>query len=110
MLFGPKRHFNAVGGGPPSMSAVPRHAPAPTASAEGALISRPCWPPYLLEISTNEARFSERSGGGPCPSSPEMGSRLSHTDARGQVRMVDVGAKPETARQAVATAAVKMAL
>lgn len=39
-----------------------------------------------------------------------MGSRLSHTDARGQVRMVDVGAKPETARQAVATAAVKMAL
>jgi cyclic pyranopterin phosphate synthase len=39
-----------------------------------------------------------------------MSSRLSHTDARGQVRMVDVGAKPETARVAVATAVVKMAL
>src|SRR4051812_35178843 len=39
-----------------------------------------------------------------------MSSRLSHTDARGQVRMVDVGAKAETARVAVATAAVKMAL
>ena len=38
-----------------------------------------------------------------------MAARLSHTDARGQVRMVDVGAKPETARQAVASAAVKMA-
>jgi cyclic pyranopterin phosphate synthase len=38
-----------------------------------------------------------------------MASRLSHTNARGQVRMVDVGAKRETARQAVATAAVRMA-
>jgi len=38
-----------------------------------------------------------------------MAARLSHTDARGQVRMVDVGAKPETERQAVASAAVKMA-
>ena len=38
-----------------------------------------------------------------------MPARLSHTDARGQVRMVDVGAKPETDRLAVATAAVKMA-
>ena len=38
-----------------------------------------------------------------------MAVRLSHTDARGQVRMVDVGAKPETDRQAVASAAVKMA-
>jgi len=38
-----------------------------------------------------------------------MAARLSHTDARGQVRMVDVGAKPETDRQAVASAAVKMA-
>ncbi|MBC8132897.1 MAG: cyclic pyranopterin monophosphate synthase MoaC [Deltaproteobacteria bacterium] len=37
-----------------------------------------------------------------------MSTRLSHTDARGRVRMVDVGAKPETAREAVASAAVRM--
>ncbi len=34
--------------------------------------------------------------------------RLSHLDARGAARMVDVAAKPETARAAVASAAVKM--
>src|SRR5689334_21979132 len=37
-----------------------------------------------------------------------MPARLSHTDARGRARMVDVGAKPETAREAVASAAVRM--
>jgi cyclic pyranopterin phosphate synthase len=37
-----------------------------------------------------------------------MSARLSHTDARGRVRMVDVGTKPETAREAVASAAVRM--
>jgi cyclic pyranopterin phosphate synthase len=37
-----------------------------------------------------------------------MGARLSHADARGQARMVDVGGKPETAREAVASAAVRM--
>src|SRR5204862_2258530 len=53
-----------------------------------------------------------------CPANPpprradraaDMGPRLTHTDARGQVHMVDVGPKPETARRAVASAAVKMA-
>jgi cyclic pyranopterin phosphate synthase len=34
--------------------------------------------------------------------------RLSHVDARGRVRMVDVGAKPETAREAVASGDVRM--
>jgi cyclic pyranopterin phosphate synthase len=34
--------------------------------------------------------------------------RLSHLDARGAARMVDVAAKPETARAATASAAVKM--
>ena len=33
---------------------------------------------------------------------------LTHVDARGRVRMVDVGAKPETAREAVAEADVRM--
>jgi cyclic pyranopterin phosphate synthase len=33
---------------------------------------------------------------------------LSHVDARGRVRMVDVGAKPETAREAVATGSIRM--
>ena len=40
-----------------------------------------------------------------------MGTRkrsLTHLDERGRARMVDVGAKPETERVAVATAAVKM--
>jgi cyclic pyranopterin monophosphate synthase len=34
--------------------------------------------------------------------------RLTHVDERGRVRMVDVGAKPETARRAVAEATVRM--
>jgi cyclic pyranopterin phosphate synthase len=34
--------------------------------------------------------------------------RLSHVDARGAARMVDVAGKPETARTATASAAVKM--
>ena len=34
--------------------------------------------------------------------------RLSHVDARGAARMVDVAAKPETVRAATASAAVKM--
>jgi len=35
-------------------------------------------------------------------------ARLSHLDARGAARMVGVGAKPETARRAVASAEVRM--
>ena len=99
MLFGRKRHFNATAA---ALSSMPGQVTrrGPTAGAEGALISRSCRPLHLLEMSSIRAGLS----------SPEMRSRLSHTDARGHVRMVDVGAKPETARQAVATAAVKMAL
>lgn len=37
-----------------------------------------------------------------------MAKRLTHLDARGRARMVDVGDKPETERVAVASAAVKM--
>ncbi len=36
------------------------------------------------------------------------GARLSHVDERGAARMVPVGAKPETARRAVASAEVRM--
>ena len=35
-------------------------------------------------------------------------ARLTHLDGRGQARMVDVGEKPETARAATASAAVRM--
>jgi len=35
-------------------------------------------------------------------------SGLSHVDARGRVRMVDVAAKPETEREAVAEASIRM--
>ena len=37
-----------------------------------------------------------------------MGDRLTHLDEQGQARMVDVGAKPETAREAVARGRVHM--
>jgi cyclic pyranopterin phosphate synthase len=37
-----------------------------------------------------------------------MRARLSHLEARGQAHMVDVGAKPETLREAVASASVRM--
>jgi cyclic pyranopterin phosphate synthase len=40
--------------------------------------------------------------------SPVMSRRLSHVDARGRVRMVDVGDKPVTARVAVARGRVFM--
>jgi cyclic pyranopterin phosphate synthase len=39
---------------------------------------------------------------------PPPASRLSHVDHRGRVQMVDVGAKPETAREAVAACEVRM--
>ena len=42
---------------------------------------------------------------------PKQRSRrggLSHVDARGRVRMVDVGAKPETDREAVAAAEIRV--
>jgi cyclic pyranopterin phosphate synthase len=38
-----------------------------------------------------------------------VAGKLSHADARGRARMVDVGAKPETAREAAASAEVRMA-
>jgi cyclic pyranopterin monophosphate synthase len=37
-----------------------------------------------------------------------MSDRLTHTDERGQARMVDVAAKAETHRRAVATALIRM--
>ena len=40
---------------------------------------------------------------------PDSMARLSHLDARGRVRMVDVSAKAETAREAVARGSVRMA-
>jgi cyclic pyranopterin phosphate synthase len=38
-----------------------------------------------------------------------MGGELTHLDEHGNARMVDVGAKPQTARRAVARAIVRMA-
>ncbi len=37
-----------------------------------------------------------------------MGEQLTHLDERGEARMVDVGAKPETVREAVARGRVRM--
>ncbi len=39
---------------------------------------------------------------------PKAGNVLTHADARGRVRMVDVGDKPVTAREAVARGAIAM--
>ena len=36
------------------------------------------------------------------------GKKLSHVDARGRVKMVDVGAKPATAREAIARGSIAM--
>ena len=38
-----------------------------------------------------------------------MAKRLSHVDAAGRIRMVDVGAKPVTAREAVARGQIRIA-
>jgi len=38
-----------------------------------------------------------------------MAKRLTHVDARGRVKMVDVGAKPVTDREAVARGSIRMA-
>jgi cyclic pyranopterin phosphate synthase len=40
--------------------------------------------------------------------SPKTTARLSHVDARGGVRMVDVGAKPVSAREAVAEGRIRI--
>jgi cyclic pyranopterin monophosphate synthase len=42
------------------------------------------------------------------PASVAKASRLTHVDARGRVRMVDVGDKPVTAREAVARGTISM--
>jgi len=39
---------------------------------------------------------------------PQTSSKLSHVDRRGRVKMVDVGAKPVTDRQAVARGTITM--
>jgi cyclic pyranopterin monophosphate synthase len=40
--------------------------------------------------------------------SPRSTARLSHVDARGEVRMVDVGAKPVSAREAIAEGRIRI--
>jgi cyclic pyranopterin monophosphate synthase len=47
--------------------------------------------------------------GGLTPDGPEPGARLSHLDPSGAARMVDVSAKPETRREAVAGCRVLLA-
>src|SRR3982750_2333477 len=41
-------------------------------------------------------------------STSPMARKLSHVDARGRVRMVDVGAKPITEREAIARGSIRM--
>jgi len=61
-------------------------------------------------MRNRNARLRERSPPAPraLSSRHPVAAKLSHTDARGRARMVDVGGKPETAREALASAEVRM--
>src|SRR5262245_49298098 len=61
-----------------------------------------------MPSSRRMPRSARRSGLGARGSGPG-GPTLSHVDERGHVRMVDVGAKAVTAREAIATGRVTMA-
>jgi cyclic pyranopterin phosphate synthase len=52
--------------------------------------------------------MKNRRGPGPGARGPKPGTRLSHVDARGRARMVDVGAKPITRREAVARGRIRI--
>ncbi len=65
----------------------------------------------MVEANAGE-RTVEHIGGGAPPAGteyPPLPTELSHVDARGQVRMVDVGAKPDTERTAIAEGYIFMA-
>ena len=54
------------------------------------------------------SRRSGLSSGRPARGSGAGGRKLSHVDARGEIRMVDVSAKPVSAREAVARGRIRM--
>ncbi len=58
--------------------------------------------------ATSAAPTSTTSASSSVPDSVREESRLTHLDTRGQARMVDVGAKAETVREAVAQAVITM--
>ncbi|MCW8131657.1 MAG: cyclic pyranopterin monophosphate synthase MoaC [Planctomycetota bacterium] len=62
-----------------------------------------CWSRWPLRRSSRRRPVS-------VPRTPRnrKPSRLTHLDARGRAQMVDVGAKPDTAREAVAEALLRM--
>jgi len=49
-----------------------------------------------------------KTANGHRPAADEDGPTLSHVDVRGRVRMVDVGPKAETVRQAIASGSIRM--
>ncbi len=52
--------------------------------------------------------MAARKRGAPGPKRTREVPRLSHVDARGRVRMVDVGSKPITEREAIARGSIEM--
>ena len=52
--------------------------------------------------------MKKRAGKTPKKAAPRTAARLSHLDTDGNARMVDIGGKPETLREAVAESAVLM--
>ena len=61
-----------------------------------------------LTVSLESLSFYLARGESGEPLSEVARSALSHVDARGRVQMVDVGAKPVTAREAIAAARITM--
>jgi len=62
----------------------------------------------LLDDSNNKPPYGPRPGDGPEDGSGDESQGLTHLDEQGRARMVDVGAKPETERLAVARGRVTM--
>jgi cyclic pyranopterin phosphate synthase len=64
-------------------------------------------PIWKLEVEADGGRESRRWVEGSAPATPTS-TGLTHLDATGSARMVDVGAKPETARRARAEGRLRM--
>ena len=62
----------------------------------------------VLERYVNLGGTAPGSVKEPQPSGEDRGERLTHLDEQGRARMVEVGAKPETAREAVARGSIVM--
>ena len=68
----------------------------------------PIWKQEIEDGDQGESRRWVEGSKPPAGAGPDPSARLTHLDDAGQARMVDVGAKPETARRARAEARLRM--